>query len=817
MRYLLQGCAILLWMTMAAHAAPLPLVVEGRSQYAIYHAPDAPDTVKMAATELRDYIRQATGASLPISQQPREPMLSLGANAAARAAGLSTQGIPLEGFRIVTRGRNLFILGPDTAEGERTPGGGTSAGTRNGVYAFLEEYLGIRWLMPGPHGDYVPRATSVTVPEMDRTDAPFFLNRRVPYTQERRAEVKQWWARQRLGWSLTLSHGHNWHSIPPEAFDQHPDWFAEIGGKRIPPRGWYKLCVTNQGLIRAFAEGAIRRFDENPELTTYSLSPSDGGGWCQCAACQALYEKDPNGDLSVTPAILTFYNEVAKLVARKYPNKLLAGYVYANYVFPPSKPIRLEPNLFLVWAPSFDYGFTLYRPELQKQWDELVAQWRAVTDNISYYDLPNCVHNGAGAPNPPGLKILKFLYPRLKQAKMKGVYVYGNPAWGHSGPMNYILARLAWNPDADIDALFNEFCEKAYAEGAEEMKRFFHLLDAETERFFIANTKESYVLSEARMRDVYAKNFPEMERLYRAAMAKVRDAEAKARLEMLGLNLSVLHWNLRQRKMLPQATASTFHMEDAAFFALLRKHSDSLALAPSAMSARPAVVERPLSVQVPAKLAHPSPVTPFLFRGDQHLVLRPNGNEPVKVSFHSITTRGTLLHYALFAADGAEVTRGLVGPETPLVLENPASPYYHLYFSAGHATFGLAVEGAAWAANGHMSDQGLHFLGKVTPVYFEVPQGVASFQLSLGATPPGETAVATLYAPNGREVARFDCTTIPVDRKRITVPAGGAGFWKLVVEEAPTGVIDDVWILASPEIPGFFSLAPDQALSVRPH
>jgi len=107
-------------------------------------------------------------------------MISLGMNDAARAAGLSAQGIPLEGFRIVTRGRNLFILGPDTAEGERTPGGGTSAGTRNGVYAFLEEYLGVRWLMPGPHGDYVPRAASVTIPEMDRTDAPFFLNGACP-------------------------------------------------------------------------------------------------------------------------------------------------------------------------------------------------------------------------------------------------------------------------------------------------------------------------------------------------------------------------------------------------------------------------------------------------------------------------------------------------------------------------------------------------------------------------------------------------------------------------------------------------------------
>ena len=30
---------------------------------------------------------------------------------------------------------------------------------------------------------------------------------------------------------------------------------------------------------------------------------------------------------------------------------------------------------------------------------------------------------------------------------------------GAQRPMNYLPARLAWNPDADIDALFNEFCE----------------------------------------------------------------------------------------------------------------------------------------------------------------------------------------------------------------------------------------------------------------------------------------------------------------------------------------------------------------------
>ena len=71
------------------------------------------------------------------------------------------------------------------------------------------------------------------------------------------------------------------------------------------------------------------------------------------------------------------------------------------------------------------------------------------------------------------------------------------------------------------------------------MKRFFHLLDEETERFFIANTKETYVLSEARMRDVTrsasrrwsVSTVPPWQRC---------DAEAKARLRCSG-STSVLH------------------------------------------------------------------------------------------------------------------------------------------------------------------------------------------------------------------------------------------------------------------------------------
>ena len=795
------------------HAA-VPVVTNGAAACAIYRAPEAPESVKTAATELQRYVQKVTGVELPIVEGPTTPMIALGASPGATQAGVTAQGLPPEGFRIVTRGPNLYLLGPDTPDGERTLQGGTSNGTRNGTYAFIEKYLGVRWLMPGEHGDYVPHLDVLTIADTDLTEAPFFLNRRVPYTQEDRPEVKQWWARQRLGWSLYLEHSHNWQWPTADDFRAHPEWFAEQGGVRTPLADEYaKLCPTSEGLIQAFAARAIRYFDENPQATCFSLSPSDGGGWCTCAACQALYEKDPHGDLSVTPAILSFYNRVAQLVARKYPDKILAGYVYADYVYPPKQPIKLAPNMFLVWAPSFDYGFTLFRPDIRKQWDGLVPQWRKVTDRIAYYDLPNCIcPDETGAINPPGLKILKWLYPRLKQAGMKGVYVYGNPAWGYAGPMNYLLAKLAWNPEADVEALFNEYVEKCYAEGAPEMKRLYRLLDDETERYFNANHQETYDLSERRMKEVYARTFPEVERLYRAAEAKVQDPEAKARLAMFGANLTTLHWNLRQFKMLDQPEASTCYLSDRDFFAFSKQWAGSLALAPSERHERAAGVGEKLTVKV-LSIPHAGRVEPYLLRGSQRIILKPNGAGPATAAFSDLTARGTLVRYQLFTPGGEMTDQGVVSTQVPLVVSSEAE-YVLLSISAGTASFRMQVGNANWAVYGREDARGLHMLGKTTPWYFEVPEGVTSFGLWLSSDAPGETAKATLHAPDGTQVATFLTARTTTDVQQVGVPAHQAGVWKIVVEPAEVGAIDDIYVKPGAELPGYFSLVPEQALSV---
>ncbi len=801
-----------------ASAAPTALIQNGTSDYVIFHESTAPQSVADAAVELQTYLQRSGGAKLPIVHQPAAKMIGLGDSEVARDAGVFADKMPWEGFRILSKDTRLFLVGRDTEDAQQTPGGGSSRGTYNAVCYFLEQYVGVRWLIPGEHGEYVPKSPDVTVADTDFSDAPAMLNRRVPYTQERRPDVKQWWQHQGLGWSLYLNHAHNWRrTIPVSQFEEHPDWFAERAGVRVPPTGRYKLCTTNPGLVQAYAEAAIAYFDNTPDATCYSLSPSDSGGYCECDQCSALYEKDPRGRRSVTPAILTFYNDVARIVAEKYPDKVLAGYVYAAYLFPPQQPIKLEPNVFVVLTPSIDYGFTLARPAVREQWEKLLRDWSEVTENISYYDLPVNILTQAGALNPPGLEILQFIYPRLASAHVKGVYVYGDPAWGRAAPLNYLLAKLAWNPNADVEALFDEYCAKAYGAGGDDINRMFRMLDREVARHYREFPSASYTLTTDMMRDIYAKNFSEIEQRYHVADAKVKDVDAKFRLKMIGDNLVVLHWNLRQHDLLDDPEASEFYLSDDAFFRFLSDNKGSLALRPGAGTNTPSYVQTKRKVTVPAQPKHVEKVQPYRLRGDQHLVIKPTGTSAVEVHFRRIASRGKLITYRVFESDGSEVGGGLASEGVPLVLDgtDSDSDYYHVVIAGGTASFTIDVKEAAWAVDGGLSDQGLHLQGRSTPLYFYVPAGTGPFHLSLEAEPPGETAAATLTDPTGQSMAEFDCTQVSVDRQEITPNNEQSGWWRLDVRQAPRGALDDYWIKLESPLRGYFSLDPKQAADVR--
>ena len=612
---LLSFCGI---MCPTAHAADLPLVRDGRSRHKIYHAPDAPTSVKTAAQELQHYIREATGANLAVVTTPVEPMICLGENGPARKAGLSAADIPLEGFRIAVRGMNLYILGPDTPDGGMTPGGGFSNGTLNGVYTFIHDMLNVRWLMPGPYGDDVPKTANVIVEDRDITHDPVFPYRVLniysgPVRATHREATQRWLARHRLGGSIRLRHGHAWQqTIPASLFKDHPDYFAMTAGERIDPvngpsgelfkknpalaqhllslvkHGRYKLCITNPGLVRAYADAVIGSFDRHPQDRAYSLSPTDSARFCECPACSALYEKDPHGNLSITPAILQFYNGVAERVARRHPDRLVCGYVYASYLYPPKdKSWRPQPNLVLVAAISkLTYGVGLFRPGMTEEFDAILKEWRTITTNLAYYDMCGVLEQfhgkskAFGAPNPPSIAVLKFVFPRLKLTCSKGVFITGGCAWGQIGLLNYLLANLIWDPDADVDALFNEYCDRAYGKGSLYMKKLYLLVDQAISDHCRTKPGARYVLTEGMVRDVYAANYNDIEALFLKAQSAAETPAQKYRLDMVRKNLVFLNWCLRRANLLEDDPKSPLRLSDEELRELYESEESALALYP---------------------------------------------------------------------------------------------------------------------------------------------------------------------------------------------------------------------------------------------
>ena len=573
----------------------LTLADGGRSAFVIYLDAAAPQSVQLAAQELQRVLKASTGAELPVQTSPATPMVCLGDNAASRQCGLNSEGMAQDAFRVVTRNGNLYILGNDTQTARR---GGISRGTLFGTCDFLERRVGVRWLLPGEVGEEIPRHDRLIVAALDLRDQPDFPFRYLDDIQDRRPgqgkipnTPREWVFRQKLLWSgegRRMDHGHAWDEyLKPAEWEAHPEWMAaDDSGKRrsfvARPAG-VKYCTTNPQLVQAFANGVIAWLDTHPTWPTASISPADGGDFCECPECRKLVTQDPYDRPSYTNNILKFYNDVARIVGQKHPDRPLAGYVYYNYMYPPAEPTRMEPNVRLVMAPLNYYGYGLYKPVYRAEFARVIEGWLKVTPNFVYHNYSNWMRSFNGAPLPVARDILKLELPTIKKSGGQGAEMLGVGAWGYGGPTNYVYAKQLWHADADVEKLFDEWLRLAYGPGWRAMRRVYELTEAGMKARKEAESPrykgEMYEVNYDVIEKVYLPIFPEMERLYQEALAKAATDKQRARIAMFGDNLVQLHYNMRQAGMaVPDPVKSLFYRTEDQYRQFLADTETTLSL-----------------------------------------------------------------------------------------------------------------------------------------------------------------------------------------------------------------------------------------------
>jgi hypothetical protein len=160
---------------------------------------------------------------------------------------------------------------------------------------------------------------------------------------------------------------------------------------------------------------------------------------------------------------------------------------YSVYAAPPVER-KLHPNLVVRFAP-LDYHAEDYRQESLREW----AGWSRAAKRI--YFRPNLMLLG----RRDGLPLLyahKFGedFPYLASHGMMGTdFDSCCHNWATQGLNYYVVARLHWNPEQDVGAIVDDYCQAGFGSAARSVRRYFAGLEALTDEIAAKKAKPATV------------------------------------------------------------------------------------------------------------------------------------------------------------------------------------------------------------------------------------------------------------------------------------------------------------------------------------
>ena len=356
--------------------------------------------------------------------------------------------------------------------------GGSPVALSYAVFELLERYGKCRWLLPGPLGEVVPESSSLVFPTKPLSGAAAFMARYVGIKWNRWEQQHcGLWFRQIRRNGVLVRFSHNTQNLfDPKIFAKsNPEFYHVFKGKRFNPltdRGRWQPCFTAPGLPEAAAKRICEYFAKTGRRT-YSLGMHDTIAFCECERCLAMDSRRLNECHfeDRTNSYFYFCNKVAELVTGKYPQAKLGLLAYDNLMVPPQG--KHHPAL----VPYITYDRMQWIvPEKKKFDQELTRAWRKKLPLIAWYDYTY------GACYTMPRMYLRLMQQYLKWAKANGVRLYYaehrlSPDF-HEGPKFYMLSKLLWNPDMDLEAALDDWYLNAVGpKAAPYLKEYYDRLE----------------------------------------------------------------------------------------------------------------------------------------------------------------------------------------------------------------------------------------------------------------------------------------------------------------------------------------------------
>ena len=491
-------------------------------------APTAAKVVRFAAAEAKTFLSDALGVDVPVvvAPTPGKSSLVLGMNEWAADAGLSTNDLVRDAFKIAAKGGCIYVFGRDSATADPEwavrHGGWSSVlferATMFGVYDFLEQEVGVKFYFPGELGTIVPKRDSVTVTGV-RTVTPDFSSRFMQaWNGEYMEPDKDGYLRTlnyfRLRYEtdrIPCCHGTTLMMYPQRFGKSHPEYFAlmqdgtrcssaERVSASVQPG---QLCwssgiveemyldaasylkgepATVRGIPSRNEKGKIGWNGNCKDRRYVDLMPQDGWTGCRCAKCRGKAE----GDL-VWGAI----TNIAWRLKREGISGNIVNMAYSGCKRIPEMPF--PENVSVMVAPVGPWAQNC--KDLLAQENALVIGWsKKLGHKVWLWNYANkwgvLVKKARGIPTPA---------PRAWAAYYKSLAPYIDGAfvqsetdrWFNNQLNYYVYSRVCWDNGADVETILSTYFRDMFGAANVELAEVFRRLEEWWIIEFVGNVVDS--------------------------------------------------------------------------------------------------------------------------------------------------------------------------------------------------------------------------------------------------------------------------------------------------------------------------------------
>jgi hypothetical protein len=243
-----------------------------------------------------------------------------------------------------------------------------------------------------------------------------------------------------------------------------------MNGKRLIDQP----CLTRPEVFDIAVAKLREEVAAQPGKTIWSVSQNDNSSYCQCPECLKVIEEEG----SPAGPIIRFVNRVAAL----FPDKTISTLAY-QYSRPAPRLARPLPNVeVMLCTIELDRSRPIAEDPSGASFVRDIEDWSRICGNIYLWDYTvNFSHHVSPFPN------LHVLQPNIRFFVDHGVHKHfqqTNTSPGHewSELKSYLLARLLWDPRADVDDVMDDFLDGYYGPAGPILRRYIKALRGALER-----------------------------------------------------------------------------------------------------------------------------------------------------------------------------------------------------------------------------------------------------------------------------------------------------------------------------------------------